>query len=357
MRKKLNVAIIGYGRSGCDIHGHAFRLPENDFANVVAVVEMDPKRAAAAKADFGCDTYSDYKELLNRDDIDLVVNSSYSDMHYLISKDLLNHGFNVLCEKPVAKKAEQVQELADIAKEKGVMFSIYQQSGLATYFLEMQKVIDSGVLGNIRLVRAKWNGFSRRYDWQTLLRRDAGAMRNTGPHPFEQAMRLAGTDDMPEVYSRLEIYNSVGDAEDYVFAILDYGPDKPKFEIEINPSDPYNDGYVYRIYGDRGALKTTMSKMEYQYYLEEECPQPKLDPNSLHDENGNPCYCKDNIKWHNETVDMADDVFYAGALRFYNKLYDHLVNGGELFITPEHIKTEIAIFEEIERQNPLERKF
>lgn len=356
--KKLNVAIIGYGRSGCDIHGSFFKSEGNDIVNVVAVVELDENRAAAAKADFGCDTYSDYKELFARDDIDLVVNASYSDMHYEISLDLLNHGFNVLCEKPVAKKAEQVQELADAAKKNGVVFTIYQQSGLASYFLKVQEVIDSGVLGDIKLVRVRFSGFSRRYDWQTLICRDAGAMRNTGPHPFEQAMRLAKTDDMPEkIYSRLEIYNSVGDAEDYVFAILDYGAGKPKFEIEINPSDPHNDGYVYRVYGNRGALKTTMEKVEYQYYLEDECPQPKLDMKSLHDEKGNPSYCRDEIKWHKVSEDFADDVFNGAANAYYHKLYDHMVNGAELYITPEHIKTEIAIFEEIERQNPLERKF
>ena len=38
-----------------------------------------------------------YKELLNKKDIDLVVNASFSDMHFAITKDLLEHGFNVLC--------------------------------------------------------------------------------------------------------------------------------------------------------------------------------------------------------------------------------------------------------------------
>ncbi len=52
--KKLNVAIIGYGRSGCDIHGAFLKTPENDICNVVAVVENDPpaqrlrKRISAA---------------------------------------------------------------------------------------------------------------------------------------------------------------------------------------------------------------------------------------------------------------------------------------------------------------------
>ena len=89
--KKLNVAIIGYGRSGCNIHGSFFRSVNNDIAKVVAVVEMDPARAAVAKADFDCDVYSDYREVLERKDVDLVVNASYSHMHYPITLDFLNH--------------------------------------------------------------------------------------------------------------------------------------------------------------------------------------------------------------------------------------------------------------------------
>lgn len=355
--KKLNVALIGYGRSGCDIHGAFFKSENNDICNVVAVVEPADVRAAAAKADFGCDTYSDYKELFGRKDIDLVVNATYSQLHYPITLDLLNHGFNVLCEKPISRTAEELQELIDAAKKNNVVFTIYQQSRLAEYFEKMEEVINSGVLGDIKLVRGRWNKFNRRYDWQTLISYDAGAMRNTGPHPFEQCIWLSGTDDMPEkIYSRLEIYNSVGDAEDYVFAILEY-KNGPKFEIEINPSDPYNDGWFYRVYGNRGAMRVSGTKLECQYYLESECPQPKLDKESLRDENGKPIFCKDEIKWHKVEKELTGDPFIYGTSGYYHRLYDHMVNGAELFIKPEHIKTEIAIFEEIERQNPLERKF
>ncbi len=354
--KKLNVAVIGYGRSGCNIHSQFFKSQNNDIVNVVAVVELDPAREAAAKADFGCDTYNDYKKLFDRSDIDLVVNASYSHMHYAITLDLLNHGFNVLCEKPVTKTADQLQELIDAAKKNNVLFTIYQQSRLAEYFEKMEEIIKSGVLGDIKLVRAHWSSFNRRYDWQTVIKNDAGAMRNTGPHPFEQCIWLAGTDDMPKnIYSKLEIFNSVGDAEDYVFTILEY-ENGPRFEIEINPSDPYTEGWIYKVFGDRGAMRVSSKKIEYQYYLESECPQPQLELKSLHKEDGSPSYCVDPIKWHKEEIGLTGDAFEYGTSGYYHRLYDHIVNGGELFITPEHIKTEIQIFEEIERQNPLEQK-
>ena len=54
----MRVALIGYGRSGWRIHGAFFKKEDNDICDVIAVVEYDPARQAAAKADFCCDTYS-----------------------------------------------------------------------------------------------------------------------------------------------------------------------------------------------------------------------------------------------------------------------------------------------------------
>ena len=139
--KKLTVAIIGYGKSGGGIHGGFFKSKNNDIVNVVAVAELDPERAKVAKADYNCDTYSDYRELFKRDDIDLVVNSSYSDMHYPITLDVINHGFNVLCEKPITKTAEELRELIAAAKKNNVVFTIFQQSRLTAYFEKMEEII------------------------------------------------------------------------------------------------------------------------------------------------------------------------------------------------------------------------
>ena len=73
--KQLNVAIIGQGRSGRDIHGAFFKSENNKKYNVVAVVDMLEERRIRAKEEWGCDVYADYRQLFDREDIDLVVNS------------------------------------------------------------------------------------------------------------------------------------------------------------------------------------------------------------------------------------------------------------------------------------------
>lgn len=357
--KKLNAAIIGYGRSGYSIHARFMKSKANDIFNVVAVVEYDPARQEAAKADFGCDTYSDYRELFNRNDIDLVVNASYSNEHYPVSKDLMEHGFNVLCEKPLAKTPEQVQDLIDTAKKNNVVFTIFHQYRYNEYYSKMVEVINSGILGKIRLIRAKQNSFSRRYDWQTLLYREGGSMRNNAAHTIEQVMDLAGSDELPKIYSKLEIWNAVGDAEDYMFAVMEYSNGK-RFEVEFSAGDAYAAGRLFEVFGDHGTMHVYNKKITYKYYLDEECPKPVLDHKSLHHPNGDPAYPSNNIVWHEEVLEFGGDVmneFSGISSKYYHDLYNHMVNGGELFIKPEHIKAQIAIFREIEKQNPLEQKY
>ena len=109
--KKMKIAIIGQGRSGRNIHGKFFLSKMNDFCEVVCIVDENEKRRERAQREFGCDTYADYKELYGRKDIDVVVNASFSQDHYPINKDLLEHGFNVLSEKPLESSHRQLNML------------------------------------------------------------------------------------------------------------------------------------------------------------------------------------------------------------------------------------------------------
>ena len=75
--KKLNLAVIGQGRSGKDIHGKYYRSENNEYYNVKYVVDADEYRRGVAREIYpGCETLSDYRELFDKNDIDIVVNAS-----------------------------------------------------------------------------------------------------------------------------------------------------------------------------------------------------------------------------------------------------------------------------------------
>lgn len=358
--KKLNVALIGYGRSGWGIHGAFLRSESNDICNVVACVEFDPARREAMKNDFGCDVYSDYTQLFGRTDIDFVISATYSDHHYAVAKDLMAHGFNVLSEKPLCKTADMVQDLIDTRDANNVQFTIFHQYRFNNYWKEMTKLLDQGIIGEPKLFRVKQSYFSHRYDWQTLLYRDAGSLRNNAAHYIEQCMTLGGSDEIPQIYSREEIWNSTGDAEDFAFVVMKYSNGRT-FEVEVNPGDAFgSEKPVYEIYGTQGTMQVFSSKIRVKYFTYAEGINDALDHYSLHDKNGNPMYCNNKIVWHEETIEVKGEVwnsFTGLTSEFYHTLYETLVNGAPMFMTAEHVKAQIQIFNEIEKQNPLEVKF
>src|SRR5579872_1989683 len=76
----IRCGIIGQGRSGRDIHA-SYLSKDTERYRIVAVADALPERQARARAEYGCEAYSDYEALLERDDLDLVVNASPSKFH------------------------------------------------------------------------------------------------------------------------------------------------------------------------------------------------------------------------------------------------------------------------------------
>ncbi len=352
--KRLRVAIIGQGRSGRDIHGSYFLSEKNRNYEVVAVVELIEERRERARKEYGdsCEILSDYKALYGRKDIDLVVNSTFSHLHYPVTMDLLTHGFNVLVEKPFSAHKEECDAMIRAASENNVKLAIFQQSHFAPYYRRTREIMDSGILGRIVQVSIRFNGYARRWDWQCSQRFYGGALRNTGPHPMEQALDILDQPALPEFTAYLDAANVFGDAEDFV-KILMKAPGKPVVDLEISSCDPYNDGILYRVQGTRGALKATANKVTWQYFKEEEAPRRHIIFEPLSKEDGTPAYCSEQLEWHKEEEELTGTAFDFAVADFYKNLYDHITDGVPLVIPPEKVARQIEMIEEVHRRNPM----
>jgi scyllo-inositol 2-dehydrogenase (NADP+) len=356
MMKQLRVCILGQGRSGRDIHGK-FLMTAQDMYRIVAVVDPLPERRERAESEFGCAAFSDYREILGRNDLDLVINATPSHLHVPITLDLLNHGFNTLCEKPLARRAEEVDQLI-AAQKAGKKLAIFQQSRYAPYFQQVRKVIESGVLGRIVQISIQFNGFGRRWDWQCIQAYNGGNLLNTGPHPLDQALQLFGTDIMPSVTCHMDRANTFGDAEDYVKLIL-RGPGRPLIDLEISSCCAYP-SFTYNVQGTRGGLKGSMTHIDWKYFRAEEAPEQRLITEPITKDDGTPAYCHEELKWYEESWDVPEEqknLFNVMARAFYNMLYKTLTEGAPLEITPQQVRQQIAVIEECHRQNPLSRHY
>ena len=360
---KIRVAVIGQGRSGRNIHTE--HLKQDDRFRIMAVVDALPERRERAARDYGCDVYADFHELFARKDLDLVVNSTFSHLHVPVTLELLQAGFNVLCEKPLAARAAEVDQVIEAAQKSGKLLAVYQNSRYAPYFEKVREVIDSGVLGRIVQIAIQFNGFSRRWDWQTLREWNGGNLMNTGPHPLDQALVLFGPGE-PEVRCFMDRTEegSSGTAENHVKLLLS-GRGHPVIDLEISSCCAYP-SFTYNVYGSRGGMKGTTSAMEWRYFIPGDEPQRPLDKNPIQNEEGLPVYLSEKMTWHTgrwptEQEAEASQAEYSSAAapvqggmtrKFYSMLHRTLTEGVPLEVTLEQVRRQIAVIEEAHRQNP-----
>ena len=355
--KKLNVAVIGQGRSGKDIHGKYYRSEKNVYYNVKYVVDADEYRRSVAEEIYpGCVTLKDYRELFDKSDVDIVVNASYSEMHFSITEDLLNHGFNVLVEKPLARTREECDTLIALAKEKGVVLAVFQQSNLAPIFTFAKEVIASGKIGELKQISVRFNGFARRWDWQTLQKKVAGGLYNTGPHPVGIGLGLIDFDPAYKVvYTRLDRALTSGDSDDYAKVIID-APGKPVVDIEVVSSDAYTD-YNLKLVGSKGTYKSTTLKYKMTYIVDGENPDRPVIETFLEDENRNPAYCREDLIKHTEEGDFPGDAFSVGTPALYKELYFKLTENKPMSVTPEMAREVVSVIETAHKENPMPKRF
>lgn len=354
---KLNIAIIGQGRSGRDIHGAFFRSEANKCCQVVAVVELDPARRSLALEEYpNCQVYSDYRQLYDRTDLDLVVNAGFSCDHYPITKALLEHKLNVVVEKPMARNYYECCDLINTAQANGVVLAVFQQSFLAPYYLFAKQTVASGKLGQIKQVSIRFNGFSRRWDWQTLQACMGGSVYNTGPHPLGFAMDVLDFDPQTRViYSKLDLALTSGDAEDYAKILLT-APGKPVVDVEISSIDAFCD-FNLKYQGTRGTLQCTTGAYKLKYIRDEENPGHLPQRAPLKNDRGLPAYCSEQLNVHEESGSFDGSAFDEAVASFYQMVYDRLRHGKPMAVTPEMAARIINVIETVHAQNPLELRY
>ena len=349
--KKLKVAIIGQGRSGRNIHGQYFLSDGAPYYQVVAVVDQDEERRKRALEEYpGCQAFAQYQELFGMD-LDLVVNATFSELHYPISKDLLEHDLPVLVEKPMARNFEEATDLIRIAKEHNVFFAVFQQSFLMPHYVHLKETIASGKLGRITQVNIAYSGFERRWDWQTQRSHMGGCVYNTGPHPLGFALDLLDfSDDAQVVYSKLDRVLASGDAADVAKIIL-AAPGKPVVDVEINSNDAFND-FKLKVLGSRGTYKTTVRHYQMKYIVDGENPeQPEINE-PLANAEGLPSYCTEKLIFHEEEGDFDGVVTQVSKAKFYEMVYYAITEGKPLSVKPEDIAKLVGVIETIHAQNP-----
>jgi len=162
---RLNIAFIGYGKRAYGVLNQVLRQPDTQ---IVAICEVEGTRREAAKATVeefyakdekstykGCDTYVDYRELLQREDLDAVVIMTPDHMHVHPALAAAKAKLDIYCEKPLTQNIAEGRLLANAVEENGVIFQTgsQQRSEFGNRFRTAVETIWAGRIGEIKTVR------------------------------------------------------------------------------------------------------------------------------------------------------------------------------------------------------------
>jgi predicted dehydrogenase len=160
----LRVGMVGYAFMGA-VHAHAWRnahrffdLPITPELTAVAGRNKEAVSAAAERLGF-VSMETDWRALVERDDIDVVDICTPGDSHAVIAVAALQAGKHVLCEKPLANTVDEAEQMAAVARaeaERGVWamcgFTYRRTPALAL----ARRLVEAGRIGTVRQVRAQY---------------------------------------------------------------------------------------------------------------------------------------------------------------------------------------------------------
>lgn len=115
----VKTAVIGTGHLGTY---HSQKVSQIENAQLVAVVDPDQEKAKKLADQYSCESYSNYKDVLDK--VDAVLIAAPTPFHYEIAKDCINNGKHVFLEKPITETVAQAQELCDLAESNSVVLQV-----------------------------------------------------------------------------------------------------------------------------------------------------------------------------------------------------------------------------------------
>ena len=213
--KKLNIGMVGYKFMG-KAHSHAYKeapmaFPGAPVPVMKAICGRNREGVEQAAARFGWESaVTDWRELVARDDIDIVDINAPSDAHKEIAVAAARAGKHVFCEKPLALTLADAREMLQAAEEAGVKHMVCFNYRFAPAVQLAKKLVQEGRLGRIYHFRA-W--FLQDWivdpDFPLVWRLDkniagSGAHGDLGAHLIDLAHFLIG--DMDEVVGMSETF-------------------------------------------------------------------------------------------------------------------------------------------------------
>ncbi len=210
--KKLKAGIIGTGMGRLHMDGYS----KDPRVEVFAICDINRKEAEEfAKKYKASYVFTDYKKMLDMEEIDFVSIATPNYLHAPMSIVALRREKHVLCEKPMATNLKDAQAAVEAAKKAKKRLMVHMSMRFLPQFHLMKRLINKGILGKIyygksSLIRQKGvpvldvpsatNGVMGRGSWFVQKEKSGGgALMDIGVHMYDLGWWLMGSPEAASV--------------------------------------------------------------------------------------------------------------------------------------------------------------
>jgi len=213
MKRRIRLGMVGGGQGAFigAVHRMAARLDDR-FNLVAGALSSDPERAKASANELGLNperSYSDFNcmaeaESKREDGIEAVAIVTPNHLHAAPAIAFSRAGIDIICEKPMTSTFEEAAEVAEVITNHGVSFTLTHNYSGYPLVREARSLVQSGELGKIRVVKARYlqdwlttdleNQGLKQAEWRTDPARSGptGSVGDIGIHAFHLARYITG---------------------------------------------------------------------------------------------------------------------------------------------------------------------
>ena len=224
----IGVGIIGFGRIGAE---HAAWLTRAQGIRAVAVADVTPARADLARSR-GLRTYTTIDQLLDDRHVGAVLVATPTSMHFEHALTSLQAGKHVLVEKPMAMDLAQAARMAQDARERELVLSVFHNRRWDLDYLTLRRAVAARVFGdriiNIESRLGQWSSCvgpaAREYhpNWRNEAAFGGGGLYDWGSHFVDQVWRLLWPNKPVRVFADLRGNVWSHDCDDFARVAIDF---------------------------------------------------------------------------------------------------------------------------------------
>lgn len=334
----VKAGLCAFGMSGKVFH--APFLKEHPGFFLSAIVERSKEESKEKYPD--ATIYRSVEEMLQNADLDLIIVNTPVQTHFEYAKLALEAGKNVIVEKPFTINTAEAAELARLAEEKNLFVSVYQNRRFDRDYLQVQKVLNSQVLGEIKEVEIRFDRF--RTEASAKLHKEdpnlpgSGSVHDLGAHLIDQAVQLFG---FPKrVFADVFSMKGQDFANDY-FELILFGDYDLRVRLKSSVFTK-EDHYAYKIFGNKGCFLQERSDNQENELVAGAIPEfGKEWTEPLPSEDGILNYTNEN----SENVRILTSSEAGNYMNYYHNIYEHIVFGYYLPSPAEEVVQNMKIID------------